>query len=532
MFSKAIQHHGRCSTSASWLAVALLSVALAGCGGSDVDLSGNAGSGSGSGSGTGSGSGGSSGGGSGGGTGGSSGGGSGSGGTTGQPLVYVADQAQAGIYELFLVNDAAPGASTRLNGSLVAGGVVDDFRLSPTGTHVAYIADQDILDRWELYIVDLASPGASTKLNAPLSVGRDVMDFVFSPDGSQVVYRADQDADQRFELYLVDLAQPGQSTRLNASLAADGWVRSGYRVSADGERVLYRANQDETDVTELYLVELDAPGVSAQVNPPLAAGGNVSSAFAFSPDGQQVAYIADQDSDDVLELYNVAVAMPGVSSKLSGELVDGGDVCRFRFSFDSQRVAYCADQDTDGVLELYAVELSSPGFPVKVNPPLPPGGAVTTEYDFTPDSMAIAYMAAQDTADVVEIYLVELAAPGAATKLSAPMTAGGNAWDFRFNSDGSHLSYIADQDTDEIYELYAVDLGNGGTVTKLNGPTAGSGVYDLQYSADDSRVFYISAEDSPFVELYHVDLANPGVSTRLNGNLAAGGEVWDFDIVL
>ena len=49
-------------------------------------------------------------------------------------------------------------------------------------------------------------------------------------------------------------------------------------------------------------------------------------------------------------------------------------MCRFEFSPDSKRVAYCADQDTDETMELYTVALSTPGQSVKVNPPLVAGG--------------------------------------------------------------------------------------------------------------------------------------------------------------
>jgi dipeptidyl aminopeptidase/acylaminoacyl peptidase len=132
---------------------------------------------------------------------------------------------------------------------------------------------------------------------------------------------------------------------------------------------------------------------------------------------------------------------------------------------------------------------------------------------------------------VIELYRVEVAAPGVATKLNAPLTAEGDAWFFRFRSDGAHLTYIADQDTDEVYELYDVDLANPGVATKLSAAPTGIGLYDFKYSPDNTQVFYASAEDSDFVEIYRIDVANPGISTRLNGNLAAGGEVWEFDIV-
>jgi Tol biopolymer transport system component len=517
MLAKTIQSARRHPLKAGWLLVGLLCLAATGCGGgsgadSPIGSGGSGGGGSGSGSGGGSGSG-------------------PGGGVAGLPLLYIADQDAVERYELFLVDSGNPGAPVKLNSPLPAGGAVDDFLPSPTGAAAAYIADQDIVGRSELYLVDLAEPGQSTKVNTPMPFGSDVRDFTFSPDGSRIVYRADQETDGAYELYLVDVAHAGTSTKLSAPLTTGGWVRSGFAFSPDGTQVLYRADQDEPDVTELFLVDIAVPGVSTQVNPSLTAGGNVSEGFAFSLDGQQIGYVADQDSDGTLELYAVTTAMPGVSSKLNGPLVQDGDVCRFRFSHDSSRVAYCADQETDGVLELYTVQLVAPGMSVKLNPPLTAGGEVTTGYEFSPDSGSVAYMADQDADDVIEVYIVDVAAPGVTTTLSGPMTGEGDAWFFRFNPEGTHLTYIADQEADEVYELYDVDLADAGVITKLNAPTAGSGVYEFQYSPDETQVFYTSAEDTEFAELYRIDLASPGASTKLNAELVAGGEVWDFDVL-
>ncbi len=43
----------------------------------------------------------------------------------------------------------------------------------------------------------------ATKLNMPLPAGGSVVEFRITPDGSRVVYRADQDVDNVFELYSV-----------------------------------------------------------------------------------------------------------------------------------------------------------------------------------------------------------------------------------------------------------------------------------------------------------------------------------------
>jgi hypothetical protein len=73
-------------------------------------------------------------------------------------------------------------------------------------------------------------------------------------------------------------------------------------------------------------------------------------------------YTADQDVDEVYELYSVPIDASASPVKLNGPLVAGGDVLleststlRVQITPDGTRVLYVADQDTDEVLELYSV---------------------------------------------------------------------------------------------------------------------------------------------------------------------------------
>ena len=336
-------------------------------------------------------------------------------------VIYVADQTIAGIDELYMVDSSAAGGSVKLSAPLVTGGNVYDFALSADGKSVVYIADQDIDSRYELYRVSLATPGAATKLNPQLQVNRDVMDFVQTPDGGKVVYRADGPTVGLYDLYLVDLASPGAATKLSGAMTPGGSVRSGYSISPDGARVLYRADEDVVDRLELFSVAIASPGVSARMNSQLVASGNVSSGFAFSPDSTHVAYVADQDVDGVLELYDTTVASPGVTSKLNGPLTAGGDLCNFTFSPDSQRVAYCADQDKDEVTELYSVALSAPGASTKLSPALVAGGNVHAGYQFSADSSFVLYLADQQVDERIELFRVDIAAPAVATKMNGSL---------------------------------------------------------------------------------------------------------------
>ena len=114
------------------------------------------------------------------------------------------------------------------------------------------------------------------------------------------------------------------------------------------------------------------------MNSPLVTAGDLSGDIAFSPDGAQLVYSADQDTDGVIELYQVSRLAPGDTVKLNGPLTAGGNVSAsgFETSSDGKRLIYLADQDADEDFELYMVDLETPASTVKVNPSLPAGGEV------------------------------------------------------------------------------------------------------------------------------------------------------------
>jgi Tol biopolymer transport system component len=342
------------------------------------------------------------------------------------PIVYIA-ASSTGTFELFLVDGDDPGVATRVNPALVAGGGVGPYALSPDLTHVAYLAFQDSATVPGLYLVDLATPGTSTRLNATLVAGGIIDGFAFSPDGTQIAYNADQDVFGKFELYLVNVANPGVSSKLNSDLEPDRNVDIGHSFSPDGTKILYAADQEVDGRFELYLVDLAAPGVSTKVNEEYVDGGNTAGGYRFSPDGEWIGYLADQDVDDLRELYLVATDTPGVSSKLNDTLGADRDVCAFEFSPDSTLVAYCADQDTDDILELYLVDITVPGDSQKLNGPLVANGEVSAQsYRFSPDSSFVVYRADQDTDGVFELYRVDVTTPGTTEKINGALTAGGD----------------------------------------------------------------------------------------------------------
>jgi Tol biopolymer transport system component len=373
--------------------------------------------------------------------------------------VYVASERTNAFFEPYFELFSTPiegGDVVHLSGPLVAGGDVLSVYARPNNEHIVYLADQDADGVVELFGV-AANTGSAVKLNPPLVTNGNVLSdgLQMSPAGDRVLYAADQEQDAVVELFSVP-ALGGMSVKLNGPLVNGGDVTPGsQQFSPDGTRVLYRADQFADEVFELFSVA-SIGGTPVRLNGPLVANGDVlQQGLQFGPNGSRVLYRADQNTDDVVELFSVS-SLGGVPVRLNGDLVAGGDVVDgATFSPDGGQVLYRADEETDETIELYVVP-STGGIPTRLNGTLVAGGDVTAAA-FSPDGSEIVYLADQDVDDVFELFAVP-SSGGDATKISGPMTGGGDVVDWRFSPDGQTVVYRADQEVDGKFELFAATL--------------------------------------------------------------------------
>jgi len=458
--------------------------------------------------------------------------GSGRFGAGGGRVIYVADQQTNEMFELYSVPSAG-GTALTLNQPMVPIGDVDpQFQISPDGQRVLYVANPSTNPQFEAIFELFSVPsvgGTPVKLNGDLVPSGDVVagSGRFSPNGSRVVYLADQQTDGMVELFSVS-SGGGEAVKLNGPLSAIGDVmEDGLQFSPDGNRVLYAASA-RTDlqfrsITELFVVPA-LGGTPLTLNGPLVSGGNVLAASArFSPDGSRAVYVADQDADEVFELFSVPVT-GGTPQKLNGPLTSGGDVSTvaLQFSPDGSRVLYVADQNVDERFELFTV-------PAVGGDALALGGDGSVDpYNVwcTPDGNRVVYRASPLSDDGYQLYSV-LATGGVPVLLNGELVSGGNVIGAQLSPDGSRIVYLADQDIDEVFELYVVPI-TGGMPQKLNGPLPGNrDVTHWQISPNGQRVVYRADQDvDEQFELYSVelDLSLPG-DYNADGRVDAGDYV-------
>ena len=508
----------------------------------------------------------------------------------GRAVVFLADGEIDEVYELRSV--AADGSSEPI--TLVPGGEVEyysKFEISPDSRRVLYVADRVIdvgevqaihgvpLDgsasgvalaalprgehletlrispdgRWFVYLTDgcelfgapIDGRSPPIKINGERAGNCDLYDdhfeFVISPDSRRVLYHTDEETRAKNELYSTPIYGGASADthglrvppEVRVKLSSGGEVGP-FAISPDGERVAYVADEDTPSVHELYEVPIDRRSGSSKLNPPLAIGtivpGDVAS-FAFGPDGALALYLADQEADEQYELYGVGLRPGARPVKLNAPLVAGGDVAAFEASPDGSAVVYAADQEQDGRHELFRVPSDGRSPPMKLSGPLEGGSVITDSghdaFRISPDGARVVYYA--DRNGVIELFSVPIDGSSAAVRLNDSLPDGGDvSAGARISPDGALVVYRADQDRDDVFELYSVPIDGSSPPEQLNGSLEPGGKVAPESIFLDPlgrRVVYLADENTlGSFELFSVPIDGSANPITLNGPLAPGPE--------
>ena len=404
---------------------------------------------------------------------------------------------------LFLTGCMSGGDGTSPAGSLASSG------------NLVYLADQNTDEVFELF---LASSGA--RLNGQLLPGaKGIVSFALTPDKSAVVYIADENSPGTFELFRVNLAAPGASFKLNGTLAPGGDITS-FAITPDGTSVVYRADQRFDEIFELFRVLFATPQASDLLNPPFPNfSGKSVKKFALTPDSTKVVYIANQDSLNIDELYQVAFVLPRNPTKLNVALAAGRKVTDFVVSPNSGSVVYLADVNLAGVFELFLSPMTGPGNGTSLNPPLGAGQTIIA-FAITPDSSAVIYRGTDAQTGQFNLFRVTFAQPQTSViTLNGALTAGGNVSSFAIAPDGSAVVYSADQNILGVVELFRVPLTPvQGVPCPGPSPLCAPQKINPNFAAPQSvSAFAITPDSSAAVYLANQRGTNSGATTNTAG---------------
>jgi Tol biopolymer transport system component len=321
----------------------------------------------------------------------------------GQRVVYnwTGNIGNPRITDLYSVSPAG-GMPAKLSALTMGQGRLR-FAVTPDGSRLLNAAAQD-RDFLEIYSVSSAG-GPTTRLSHPDGIFS-AFPFQMAPDGERVVFA--QYVGAAFEHVLVSvLAEGGEPTRLSTPFAVPpGFSRiRAIRVSPDGRRVVYAAEQDTPDLTDLYSVPIEG-GPITRLGGPVARGRTSASSaerhYRITPDGTRVVFVVDttNDAGGLTELYSVPTT-GGVVTKLNGAMDEGEqiDSSRMEVSPDSHHVVFAVHRlrDLGRTPELHSARLP-PDVRIDVRPRnahnrLRPGARV-------PISVAILGSEALDVAGV------------------------------------------------------------------------------------------------------------------------------------
>ena len=444
-------------------------------------------------------------------------------------VVFIADRVVDEEYHIYSCK--ADGSDlVDLCGSLVAGGDVFSFKTSPDGTHVTLSADRDTNNFTERYVVPIAG-GTLVKLDG--NVPGVLIAVSWSSDSLRIAYLATYGSSAQ-ELFVSD-RDGANNVKVSGAMTAGGNMGNDFAWAPDGSRIAYAADQNTDGVLEVFTSLPDGTG-NVRVCGALTAGREVRiETLQWAPDSSRLCYVADQDTDDIFELYTVDPA-GNQNVKASGTMVAGGDVItptsgivmdRY-WAPDASRISYVADQDSDDVFELYT-SLPGGGGNVKVSGSLAAGGDVMSDFAWAPDSSRIAFRSDKEVDETFELYA---AFPtGAPTyQLSGSLVSGGDVQlsfvhrSFEWAPDSSRIAYLAFQRQANLVELFTSQKdGSGNVLVSGDNPTCSSS-YPLRWAPNGARILFYGLREASTFELFTC-VPDGSIMDKVSGTMVAGGDI-------
>ncbi|MGH9867047.1 MAG: hypothetical protein ACREAA_02635 [Candidatus Polarisedimenticolia bacterium] len=400
-------------------------------------------------------------------------------------VYFGVDTASAsGAVEVFRATIGTPGSGVQLSdaglGNSLGDVVAADF--SPDSTRVVYAADAGTDNVFQFYSVPIAAtgPGADVQLSAAL--GSATL-FRISPDSTRVVYASDDIVINRQDIFSKPIAG-GARVQLNPSMAGEGVTA--IEINADGTRVAYLADQDTIFVTEVYGAQMLVAGSGARLNTPLS-GSQFAGAVNPGPDAVTTLFEADQDTPGTQELFRVPITGGSAPVKLH-DLTSpdsAGSIVGLGIPILGRHAVYPVF-GSGGTVSLFSAPFDGSGSPQQVNDALAAGDTLFNVFLPSSGRRLMAWGAGPSSGSVTRTVLA-----GPIRSDLAPeqinVTAGVGALGvlgYEINAGETHGVYLQDKDTAGKPELYNVQLDSDG---------------DGVLNASDNCMFVANPSQSPVV---------------------------------
>lgn len=372
----------------------------------------------------------------------------------------------------------------------------------------------------------------------PGFAAQDTFAFRASSDGAWVVYLADEGSDDLFELYGVPSDGSAPARKLSGPLVAGGHLvevaEQGLppvrtyeppHVRTSHARVAYRADQEVDEVHELFAAPLDGSTPAVKVSGTLVAGGDVGTELEFALGGARLVYVADALVDERPEVFSAPSDGSLSPVSLSGPLQQFGttsaNASSLRVTPDGGTVVYCGVAPFATANRIFAVPADGSA------PPRPVSTRRVETFALTPDGARVVYGAWDSGSYLfVELWTAPLDGGEAPRRLDARTTTGSVA-SYAVSPDATRAVYLADHELHLVPELWSVPLDGSGLPLRLHPPlAAGQGVRAFAIGPDGARVVYAADADVPgTLELYSVPADGSAAPVKLSPAPVPGGGV-------
>ncbi|MBN1538469.1 MAG: hypothetical protein JW908_17165 [Anaerolineales bacterium] len=230
-------------------------------------------------------------------------------------VVFTGSLDDAGKLEIYSAPIAEPDTSMKkLNSTLVSGGNIDcgldndynDFAISPDGANVVYCADNAVDGRYEIFKRSTSGNTVVTRLNQAPSLGYGVYTFKISPDSTRVVYSGQFSNDTYTEGYSVSINGGASVRYAEFALAMQRSVFS-LNVTPDSLHTVFTIGSSDgsTEGQRLYKSPITG-GLAGIMTPNPSNTGHVYFRnIDFTPDSQKGIVISDMGTDTIDELFMV-----------------------------------------------------------------------------------------------------------------------------------------------------------------------------------------------------------------------------------
>lgn len=468
----------------------------------------------------------------------------------GSKLAFIGDFGRSGVQELYVVDlsGATPGLPVSVHPSVGLSQDIRNFTWSPDSTKLAY-SGRLSMGMTSLWVVDVSNasvPAAPRQVSSPPTLSNgNIFETLWSPDSRNLAFRGFLEVSGRSDLYVTT---PGSTTghvRVNTFTSANADVTD-VVWSPDGQRLLYVADQDQDNVSQLYSVDMGpvGPGSSVRISNVGPSEDVQSNRVHFAFDGSQVAFIVSAGiAPNSLYRVRWTATGPAAQELMHAPLDPNRNVIDLLWSPTASNLVFVADRDTDNVNELFWVQASGPAVspPVRVNLPLDPNsdvrfGPANLMWSF--DGSWLAFIVNSTTNAPIEAFTADMRGAVPITRPVGPARTDANL-DVRSLMMSRHtnqLAVVGNLVSPTNTELFHVDLSTGSPAAPVRvhpaftGPTSGANISLAQqavaFRPDGLGLLYIADAATNFVnEAWSVSLSNPGTPNRLHNVLSSSQRV-------